>query len=467
MRSRSSRSTVRSTEPGRRGPGVDVYLFPAVVGGGLGDIEEVLAAGRRLASAGYAVHLFRLPGRPLPRSVDGPWGWPRIEHIDRLQPRGSAALTIAPSWGVSAAPERPGRFGRGGPWSEEAEAIERAYGPDRTLHVSLEEFARTLSSRRETWERFREGGVRAREIVTRFREARTRREVALFRRDFARFRAFDRPNVLHLFATFRPDRSFSREFPAAVQVGPLWPGRPSRRPGRGRRRRRREWVWYASPSSAERLLPGVERGLAGLSPPVHLYIRSPRPWTGVVANRRRRMGTRPIRSRTWERRFRSAEVRIVTGSRTLLEAIEHGGRFLYFNGVLGAGSHTRRHRPEKLEALLQFGREAGLPSDVRRDLADFSRGRRVAEVVRRAATRTGGWGRFALPRRAIGFRPPYDDAGALLRSVAGALARPDADSREIVGNLRRVSNDLSVAVAPGGDAGRRGQSSRGRPRDRR
>ncbi len=52
----------------RSGPGgLDVYLFPAVVGGGLGDIEEVLLAGRRLARAGYPVHLFRRPGRPLPR----------------------------------------------------------------------------------------------------------------------------------------------------------------------------------------------------------------------------------------------------------------------------------------------------------------------------------------------------------------------------------------------------------------
>ena len=449
MRSRSSPSTAPSTEPGRRGPGVDVYLFPAVVGGGLGDIEEVLAAGRRLANAGYPVHLFRMPGRPLPRSVDGPWNWPRIARIDRLRPHGSAALTIAPSWGVSAGPDRPGRFGRGGPWSGEMEAIERAYGPGRTLHVSLEEFARTLSSRRETRERFREGGVRARALAVRLRRASARREVEVFRTAFGRFRAFDRPNVLHLFATFRPDRGFAREFPAAVQVGPLWRGRPRRRRPRGRRTPRREWIWYASPSSAERILPGVERGLAGLSPPIHLYVRSPRAWPGVGSNRRRTIVTRPIRSRTWERRFRSAEVRIVTGSRTLLEAIGHGGRFLYFNGVLGTGSRTRRHRPEKLEALLEFGRRAGLPSDVRRDLADFSRARRVAEVVRRVATRTGGWDRFVLPRRAIDFRPPYDDAGALIRSVARALARPDADSGEIVRTLRRVSNDLSVAVSPG------------------
>ncbi len=59
----------------RSGPGgLDVYLFPAVVGGGLGDIEEVLLAGRRLARAGFPVYLFRRPGRPLPRSPGPPAG---------------------------------------------------------------------------------------------------------------------------------------------------------------------------------------------------------------------------------------------------------------------------------------------------------------------------------------------------------------------------------------------------------
>ncbi len=467
MRYRSSPSPDPSTDPGRRGRGLDVYLFPAVVGGGLGDIEEVLAAGRRLARAGFEVWLFRAPGRSLPRSVDGPWDWPRLTRTDRLRPHGSGALTITPSWGVSAAPDRPGRYGRGGPWSEEAEAIERTYGPARTLHVSLEEFARTLSSPRENRERLREGGVRARDVVARLRQSRRRGEVATFRRAFVRFRAFDRPNVLHLFATFRPDRGFAREFPWAVQVGPLWPGRRPRCRSRRSRDRPREWVWYASPSTAERLLPEVTRGLHGLRPPVHLYVRAPRPWPGTVPSGPVTLRTRPIRSRTWEERFRSAEVRIVTGSRSLLEAIELGGRFLYFNGVLGPGTRARRHRPEKLLALLEFGRAAGLPEDVRRDLADFSRGRRVAEIVRRAATCAGGWDRFELPRRAVAFRPPYDDAGELIRSLARTMARPEVDARALVGELRRVSNDLSAGAAPGADAGRRRQPSRGGPRDRR
>jgi hypothetical protein len=424
----------------RAAPSVDVFLFPAVVGGGLGDIEEVLAAGRRLAEAGFRIRLYRAPGRPLPRGVEGPWDWPRHRRVDRLRPRGAAALTVSPSFGVSAAPSRPERFGRGGPWEAEAAAVEAAYGPDRTLHVSLEEFARTLTSAEETRERFREGGTRSRAIGRVLRRARAAREVEAFRAAFVRFRAFDRPNVLHLFTTFAPNRRFAREFPAAVQTGPLWPGHRAR-PERSRKRAaRREWVWYASPSSAERIAAVVAHGLAGERPPIRLFVRSPRPWGAVDTLRGVTVVSRPIAPSAWRARCARAELRIVTGSRTLLEAIELGGPFLYFNGILGTGSHSRRHRPEKLRALLALSRRGGLAADVRRDLADFARGRRIARAVRRAARRAGGWSRFRVPRDRRAFRPPFDDAGALLVAVGRALGRPRADAPEIVRRVRAGSN---------------------------
>ena len=234
MSARSGRCTDRSTERRAGRGGVDVYLFPAVVGGGLGDIEEVLAAGRHLARAGFPLYLYRAPGRPLPPNVEGPWEWPPVERrhrIDRHHAR--AALTVSPCWGVSAAPSRPGRFGRGGPWEVECCSIESVYGPESTLHISLEEFARTLPSRAETRERLREGGVPARAIGPRLRTAETHREVEAFRSAFRVFRGFDRPNVLHLFATFRPNDAFRREFPEAVETGPLSPGHASRIRGGG------------------------------------------------------------------------------------------------------------------------------------------------------------------------------------------------------------------------------------------
>jgi hypothetical protein len=416
---------------------VDVYLFPAVVGGGLGDIEEVLAAGRYLAAAGFRLTLFRDGGRTLPRDVDGPWEWPPLERRGSIRRRAGAALTVAPSWGVSAAPSRPQRFGRGGTWEVECRAIEAAYGRERTLHISLEEFARTLSSRAETRERLREGGVPSRLLRPRLRAAETTDEVATFRSAFREFRGFGRPNVLHLFATFRPDRAFAREFPEAVQTGPLGSGH---RVGRLLRRsggsRVREWVWYASPASAERIAPEVVRGLADAEPPVHLWVRSPRPWPSLSEESRVQVVTDALRPSEWRQRFRRAELRIVTGSRTLIEAMELGGPFLYFNGVLGRGASRRRHRPEKVRAWLDLARSAGVPLGLRRDLADFARGRRVAEVVRRAAHGDDGWSHFPSSLGPTGFPTERAEAGGVIVSVARALARPGARAADIVARWR-------------------------------
>jgi len=439
--SRSTPSTGRSTSRRDRGRRADVYLLPAVVGGGLGDIEEVLAAGRRLAAAGSPVFLYRRPGRPLPRSVDGPWAWPPLVRTARLRPRNATALTISPAWGISAAPTRPGAFGRGGPWAEEAADIEGAYGVDRTVHVSLEEFARTAPMAREARERFREGGVPSRAIPARMRAAERAGENATFRRAFRRFRAFERPTVLHLFATLRPDRAFAREFPEAVQTGPLWPRAYRGAPRRGAGRRRlREWVWYASPASAETIAPAVVDGLARARPPVRLYIRSPRPWTYRVPDGRGAVDPVARPPAAWRRRFAAAELRIVTGSRSLLEAIEVGGPFLYFNGTLADGPRRRRHRPEKIVAVLAAARAAGVGRAVRRDLADFARGRRVADVVRRAARGGPGWQRLGARLRPRGVAPPYDDAGALLVAVARALARAGGRSPALVARVRGRSS---------------------------
>jgi len=437
MPSRSGRSTGPSTDPSSPAGGVDVYLFPAVVGGGLGDIEEVLAAGRHLSGAGFRLVLYREAGRPLPPSADGPWEWPPVERRDRIVRRASAALTLAPSWGVSAGPSRPARFGRGGPWEVEARNVEAAYGPDRTLHVSLEEFARTLPSAAETRERLREGGVPARAIGPRFRAAETANEVEAFRSAFREFRGFDRSNVLHLFATLRPNPAFGHEFPEAVQTGPLGSGHRVSIALPSGRRGHREWVWYASPSSAERIAPAVLRGLAGVRPPVTVYVRSPRPWRSVEGTPTMRVVTAPVAPRVWRSRFRRADLRIVTGSRTLIEAMEVGGPFLYFNGVLGRGASRRRHRPEKIRAWLDLARRAGVPRVLRTDLADFARGRRVAEVVRRAARREDGWAHFPASLEPSGFPASRADAGRVLVNVARELSRTGARSSEIVARWRR------------------------------
>jgi hypothetical protein len=439
MPSRSGRSTAPSRRPPRARAGVDVYLFPAVVGGGLGDIEEVLAAGRELEGAGFRTVLYRRAGRPLPRAVDGPWEWPGVERRARIVRQAPAALTVAPAWGISAAPSRDEPFGRGGPWELESGDVERAYGPTSTIHVSLEEFARTLGPAAENRERLREGGVPDRDLGRCLRRSRRAGEVDQFRTAFTRYREFERPNVLHLFSTFRPAPGFAREYPEAVQTGPLWPRRFPPGSAHPRSAHRPEWVWYASPASAERVAPEVVQGLADSDPPVRLYIRTERPWSATFPPDRVEVVTGRLDPATWHHRFAAADVRIVTGSRTLLEAVELGGPFLYFNGVLGEGIRRRRHRPEKVAALLALARAAGVSAALRRDLADFARGRRVRSVVHRAAAGTGAWARFPRHLRPVGFRPPYDDAGRLVLAVADALARSPRDALGIVQRTRAGS----------------------------
>jgi hypothetical protein len=435
--SNTSPSTGRAARrPGPPGA-VDVYLLPAVVGGGVGDIDEVLTAGRRLARAGFPLLLYRRTGRPLPPAVDGPWDWPPVERRSRLAPRAPRALTVAPAWGVVAAPARNEAFGRPGPWAAEAADVERAYGPEATVHVSLEEFARTLTPREETAERLREGGIRGRERPARLARAEAAGEVEEFRRAYRTFRAFDRANVLGLFASFRYDRPFAREFPEAVQTGPLWPAR--RGASRPRRRNGRRWVWYASPASASTIAPAVFAGLRAATARPTLLVRSPRPWPTIASAPGVERRSTPQPADRWRREFREADLRIVTGSRTLLEALEGGGPFLYFNGVLGTGRSRRRHRPEKIVELLHLARRAGWAEELVRDLDAFSRGRRVAEVVARAATGRGPWSRFPPRPAPVGFAPGFEDAGEVLVRIARELAEPGRTATELVACVRRAS----------------------------
>lgn len=416
-----------------RAPPLDVYLLPAVIGGGLGDIAEVMDAGRWLERAGFRIRLFRAPGRPLPPSVDGPWDWPAVQVVESLHPRADRALTLTPVWGVSAAPGRREAYGRAGPWAPEAAEIEHAYGPERTVHVSLEEFARTYSSAEENLERYREGGVPAAEARRRAAGERGRRERREWVGAFRLHRALDRPNVLHFMGVFDVSARFAREFPEIRQVGPLWPRTYTRSESRhvvGRR----SVLWYASPSSSSALVPSLARGLTGLDPPVDLLLRSPRPVPIPAIPGARVELLSPIPTRLWRPRFRSATLRIVTGSRSLLEALELGAPFLYFNGVLRPRGRPRRHRPEKVAALLRLFARLNVASALRADLRAFASGQRVAEVVRRAVEDRSWRSGFPPLERVQGAVPR--GLGETLVAFAREFATTSLPSAELVAQER-------------------------------
>jgi hypothetical protein len=436
--SSSRRSTTQSTPEPRRAarPGVDVYLMPSIVGGGRGDVEEVLVVGRMLARAGHDV---RVP-RSGPREVldDRSFDWTGIRRVRAITPTGPNAVTISSQFGVTAADARDEPLGRAGPWTEVRARIDRAYGPGRVLHVSLEEFARARPAAELAEERWRESGRTERERRRRRGSKVSRREVAEFVRLYRKFRALDRPDVLALFPTFRRSARFASEFPETVQVGPIWPEAIVRVRGAHRTGALRV-LWYASPSTSARLLPRLMEGLSTSPRPVHLRVRSPRP-LGLESNPRVKVELLGKESpAAWRNGRATTDLAIVTGSRSLLEAIDGRVPFLYFNGVMGRGSSARRHRPEKLLSLLAILRVAGVASSVRRDLADFARMRRVEDIVRRGARGTAPLG--PRLRRTIerAFPDPFQDGGRLIRTVVGRFDSAGSSGADLVAAVRRES----------------------------
>jgi hypothetical protein len=439
--SRPSRSR---SEAGASAP-LAVYLLPAVVGGGRGDIEDLRAVGWAMTRSGAPLLLpVGVRGTPSLRArelVD----WPLVRREPRIVRRARRAMTVVPQFGVTSAPARPGPLGRPGPWADVVSAIETEYGADQVVHVSLEEFGRNLSAEEQEAERWREGGRTARRQRSVRRTAAWRRDVARMRRLWRHYHLLDRPNLLHLQPTFVPSRACRRDFPELLECGPIPP--PTRRPARRPRPSTRhvgaaQWVWYASPSTSPVLLEGLAEGARRAGRPLRIEVHTPRPFPpGPLPPGLELAWGSDLGRAEWERTFRGAELRIVTGSRSLLEALALGGPFLYFHGAAGRGAARRVHRPEKLRRLLALWRSVGVAAALRRDLADFARARRVGEIVATALT-DPAWA-SGFPWRPIPPTVPSyrRDGGALLRRIAGEWADTSETAGAFVRRWRAVPGD--------------------------
>jgi len=248
---------------------------------------------------------------------------------------------------------------------------------------------------------------------------------------------------LHLVPTFVYSRAYAREFPEAVQTGPFWPEKfaaPSLARARSIRNSPSVVLWYASPSSSDRLAQKLAADSSLIGREVRIQVRSPRKLFLPSSSKIHWEVLPALRPAEWRRRFRQADLRIVTGSRTLLEAIELGRPFLYFNGVLGRGRRTRRHRPEKLSKLIALWRRNKIENPWIQDLNDFSRLRRVGPVLGRALEDVGWRRRFPDVRQADGFRPPFDDARILLLSIVRRFSR-GRTSTQVVADARAQAID--------------------------
>ncbi|MCI4360341.1 MAG: hypothetical protein L3J91_01420, partial [Thermoplasmata archaeon] len=192
-------------------------------------------------------------------------------------------------------------------------------------------------------------------------------------------------------------------------------------------------------------------GLEGSKGPVELRIASPRPIPLPASDRVRvqRVGT--ASAADWRRAWRWADLVIVTGTRTLLEAIQGRVPFLYFNGVLGRGRSARRHRPEKLDGWLSRARAIEIDEARRRDLSDFARLRRVEPIVRAAATARVEDGPAPIAGIARGFPAPFGNGLRLVQRVvarfgAGTDAAPDL-VRAVRRESRRRPGRVEVALS--------------------
>ena len=369
---------------------------------------------------------------------DRSFDWTGIRRVRAITPTGPNAVTISSQFGVTAADARDEPLGRAGPWTEVRARIDRAYGPGRVLHVSLEELpgpgpppssprsgggspaGRSANGDGGAARRFPAGRWPSSSVST----GSSAPSIV--------------PNVLALFPTFRRSARFASEFPETVQVGPIWPEAIVRVRGAHRTGALRV-LWYASPSTSARLLPRLMEGLSTSPRPVHLRVRSPRP-LGLESNPRVKVELLGKESpAAWRNGRATTDLAIVTGSRSLLEAIDGRVPFLYFNGVMGRGSSARRHRPEKLLSLLAILRVAGVASSVRRDLADFARMRRVEDIVRRGARGTAPLG--PRLRRTIerAFPDPFQDGGRLIRTVVGRFDSAGSSGADLVAAVRRES----------------------------
>ncbi len=436
-RTRWRGSTIRSRDaalPSRRR--VDVYLLPSAVGGGRGDIEEVLLVGRDLARAGHRVRIVRR--RPLALLDDPSFDWTGLRRDTLLVRRHDRAVTVSSQFGVTAADGRDEPLGRAGPWAVERAEIDRRYGVDRALHLSLEEFARARPPGALAEERWREAGRAAAWRRARRSSREFAREVAGFVGLYRKFRALDVPNLLTLFPTFRRSTAFEREFPESVQTGPLWPeplGTLRRRATRGPIR----VLWYASPSTSDRLVRPLLAGLARAPRPVRLWVRSPHPLSVPSSHRVRAESVSPHAPEGWQRLWATADLAIVTGTRSLLEAIGWGVPFLYYNGAMGRGGSTRRHRPEKIATLLDVLRSIEGTVELRQDLSDFARLRRIEATVARVLARPG-----RLPptlRRSIADRcpDPFGDGRILVAKIVERFAQEGSSATDLIRSVRSES----------------------------
>ena len=447
-----------------------VYVFPCRIQQGTGEWFETARALEALERAGHRL-LYLLPrpedptpkdprAQPLDPTRAGPGPFPKVLPVTDPVPA-QRAVAVVTWYGLTAEREDARGSPNPGPFALRFERLRESYLA-QLLVLSLEEFGTGRTSRAALLENRRQSGVVG------IPHSASRHSQELYHAAFVAARAGERRDILHLVPEFSPDLPALKEFPFLLPLPPFGERAPAGHAGApSRTGARLSVLWYARAQSSVRILPDVLRGLEATGRRVLLHLRLPedRPQALPPVSPGSRVEVRrlgPVLPKEWGRLFREADLRIVGGSQSLLEAWNHGGPFLYFNGCLeGPGGKPFGFRREKLLSLLRRWPTAGR-SPLRRDLRDFADGRRVAPIVRRALASSAWRSDFLRERR--GDRDPYPPglhpSADYLRRLVEGYAERGLTAERYVQSVRRRHRAL---LAWKGDATNgAGERARGR-----
>lgn len=430
-----------------------VYVFPVRIQQGWGDVQEMANACWALARHSRQCELLSLrdpvgSGRADRRAqyVDpsdaGPVRFPPVRRVERPTGHGRAVI-LATWWGTTARRHDAEGSPLPGTLEPAVEAVRRAHSSDPTLIVSLEEFASDQSSREALGEAMRQAGWSSRKRGVQLRSTTGQKELELYHRTYTLARGGERGDVLHLVSTFSPGAAGLQEFPFLVPVGPFArrtsPRTSGPRPSPGPTR----IVWYASPASSAGFARSLFLALKEGGSPVHLLIRPGTdarvPWPPSLDPKITLEFAPALPEESWRARWRNADLRIASGSQTLVETVLMGRPFLYFNGIVqGPGEAPRAFRREKLLSLTRALRSAGVAESVIGDLENFADGQNLAEVLQRALGSVR-WRRElqrGMSRLPVGLPPDRRDGGRFLSRTVSAFAEHPGDAESFVAGLR-------------------------------